>query len=299
MKPRSLATSASSSRSCLPAAVQPGHHRPDGRIHDLGDLLVREAFDVGVVHRHPELLGQRLQRRLDLGVGQRLQRLDLGRPQPGRGVLGVGRQLPVGDLVGRVLRGLALLLAVAVDVGVGQDPVQPRLEVGALAERAEAGVRLDHGLLQQVLGVGRIPRHAQRTAVQLVEQRESRRARTARSARRRTLSDLTGADPSMSVILGNTVPSVEVPPITSSNCTGRTGPSMASVGTWVPPSSILEVEVDIFFAAGLCCGPDHPEQQRAWPPLFLVTSQGRNVSSRCGGLSVCPGFVFVVEGVVA
>ena len=68
-------------------------------------------------------------------------------------------------------RGLALLLAVAVDVGVGQDPVQPRLEVRSLAERAEAGVGLHHGFLQQVLGVGRVASHSQRTAVELVEQR--------------------------------------------------------------------------------------------------------------------------------
>src|SRR6059058_5563112 len=38
-------------------------------------------------------------------------------------------QLPVLHLVGGVLLRLTLPLAVAVDVGVGQDPVQPRLEV--------------------------------------------------------------------------------------------------------------------------------------------------------------------------
>ena len=60
-----------------------------------------------------------------------VERLGLGRAQPGRGVrLGPG-ELPVLDLLGRRLLRLALLLAVGVDEGVGQDPVEPGLEVGA------------------------------------------------------------------------------------------------------------------------------------------------------------------------
>ena len=83
----------------------------------------------------------------------------------------IGRELPIRDLVSRVFRGLTLLLAIAVDVGVRQDPVQPGLEIRSLAERPETGIGLDHGLLQQVLGIRRIARHPQRTAVQLVQQR--------------------------------------------------------------------------------------------------------------------------------
>ena len=41
--------------------MQPGHHRPDRGAHDLGDLLVREALDVGQVDGQPEVRGQRLQ----------------------------------------------------------------------------------------------------------------------------------------------------------------------------------------------------------------------------------------------
>lgn len=44
-------------------------------------------------------------------------------------MLGVGRQLPIGDLLGRILRRLPLFLAIAVDVGVGQYPVEPGLEI--------------------------------------------------------------------------------------------------------------------------------------------------------------------------
>ena len=44
-----------------PAAVQARHHGADRRAHDVGDLLVREALDVGEVDRDAEVLGQRLQ----------------------------------------------------------------------------------------------------------------------------------------------------------------------------------------------------------------------------------------------
>ena len=192
MKPRSLATSASRATQLTPAAVQPRHYGPDRRIHDLGDFLVRETFHIGVVDRHPELFRQCLQRCFDLGVRQRLQGLDLGRAQSGGGMLGVGRQLPVGDLLGRILRRLALLLAVAVDVGVGQDPVQPRLEVGALPERAEARRRPSPS--SPAAG----PRRRRDCASCAARRRtagpagESRRARNAPSAPHRSLQAAAG-----------------------------------------------------------------------------------------------------------
>ena len=45
-----------------------------------------------------------------------------------------------------------LLLPVLVDVGVGEDAEQPRLEVGALGELVEGRERLAVGLLDQILG---------------------------------------------------------------------------------------------------------------------------------------------------
>ena len=90
------------------AAVQPRHHRADRRAHDLRDLLVREALDVGEVHRDPEVLRQLLQGFLDVVVGQPVHRLDLGGAQPAaRCALGLG-ELPVGDLLGRRLQRLPL-----------------------------------------------------------------------------------------------------------------------------------------------------------------------------------------------
>ncbi len=102
-----------------------------------------------------------------------VQRLCLGRAQPGRHVrLGAG-ELPVLDLLGRAALGFTLLLAVRVDEGVGQNAVQPRLEVGALAELVEGRVRLGVGLLDQVLRVGGVARHAQRRGVHLVQKGQS------------------------------------------------------------------------------------------------------------------------------
>ena len=122
------------------AAVQPRHHRADRGAHDLGDLLVGVALDVGQVHGDPELLGQVPQRAQDLGVGQPVERLGLGRP--GLGGQRVGGQLPFLEVAAERLPRLTAPLAVGVDERVGQDAVQPGLEVGARAELVERGVRL-------------------------------------------------------------------------------------------------------------------------------------------------------------
>ena len=75
------------------------------------------------------------------------------RPRPSGSLRG-GRlgaaELPVLELVDRALVGLALLLAIGVDVGVRQDAVQPRLEVRALRELRPRRERLDEGLLHEV-----------------------------------------------------------------------------------------------------------------------------------------------------
>ncbi len=122
------------------AAVQPGHHGADRRAHDLGDLFVRVPLDVGQVHRNAELLGQVAERAQDLGVGQPVERFRLGRP--GLGGQRVGGQLPFLEVTAGRLPWLAAPLAVAVDERVGQDAVQPRLQVGARAELVERGVGL-------------------------------------------------------------------------------------------------------------------------------------------------------------
>ena len=102
--------------------------------------------------------------------GQPVERLGLGRAQPGRGVRLGPCELPVLDVLGGALLRLALLLAVGVDERVGEDAVQPGLEVRALGELVEGRERLHEGLLDEVLGVGRVAGHPQRRGVQLVEE---------------------------------------------------------------------------------------------------------------------------------
>src|ERR1700682_154871 len=86
-------------------------------------------------------------------------------------MLSIGRQLRVGDLLGRILRRTPLFFAVAGDVGVDQDPVQPGTKVGALPECAKTAVGFDHRLLQKILRVSVIVGHPQSLAVKRREQR--------------------------------------------------------------------------------------------------------------------------------
>src|ERR1700735_350152 len=80
------------------------------------------------------------------------------------------RQLPVLDLLrARPLR-LAMPLAIGVDEGVGEDPEQPGLQVRALLELVEGGVRLGERLLHQVLSVRWVAGHPKRGGVQLIQE---------------------------------------------------------------------------------------------------------------------------------
>ena len=154
-------------------------------------------------------------------------------------MLGVGRQLPVGDLLGRILGGLALVRAVAGDLGVGQDPVQPRLEVRAFPERAEARIGFHHGFLQQVFGVGRVAGHPQGAAVELVEQRK-RVALEARGQLGVGSRAVSGTDSSISVMLRNTVPSVAAAPKGRAN-----PPDTSGIPLRQSTHSMLETPTDI------------------------------------------------------
>src|SRR5918995_1808973 len=59
--------------------VKPRHHGADRDVEHLGDLLVREALHVGEDHRQPEVVGQFLERPLDLVIGEQVEELVLGR----------------------------------------------------------------------------------------------------------------------------------------------------------------------------------------------------------------------------
>ena len=70
----------------------------------------------------------------------------------------VGSLLPVADIAGEMLEGPGPIAAVIVDPGVTHYPHQPRLEVGIRPIGRKSAVRLDHGLLHEVLCVDDIRR---------------------------------------------------------------------------------------------------------------------------------------------
>ncbi len=149
--------------------MEPGHDGTDGDVHDLGDLLVGETLHIGQQHREAEVLGQVLDGSLDVRFHEALQYLLLG--ASGRAArFGTAEplvQVEILELAHLHLGRATQLLAVAVDVGVGEDPVQPRLEVGAGLEGVVGPVGLEKRLLHHVLGVGGVAGHPQGRRVEL------------------------------------------------------------------------------------------------------------------------------------
>src|SRR5699024_11651409 len=81
-------------------------------------------------------------------------------------------QLPVLDLFGPGAFRFTLLLAIRVDEGVGENAVQPRLEVRSRFELMERTESLGEGLLNEVLGIRGISGHPQCRGVELIEKRK-------------------------------------------------------------------------------------------------------------------------------
>ena len=151
-----------------PAAMQPAHHRADRAIHDVGDLLVREVFEVAQDHRHAVVVRHRLERALDVVGDQVADELPLGIARGDGHVLAHQRRhLFLVDHVAHFA--LADLLAILVDERVRQDLEEPRLAVGARLEAMEEAIGREHRVLHEIFGVARIARHAQTGGVQAVE----------------------------------------------------------------------------------------------------------------------------------
>ncbi len=156
------------SRSLRPA-VQPGHDRPDRAVQDLGDLLVGEILEVGQDDDHPVVVGQRVERLLDVVVEHAVEVLGLGIRRL------VGVVAPHDPLEGILDLGeidaarLELLLAVVVDERVLEDLEEPGLQVGAFLELVVVLVGLEVGLLDQVLGVLGAARHAVGRVVERIQ----------------------------------------------------------------------------------------------------------------------------------
>ena len=115
------------------------------------------------------MLGEALQGSLDVCIHQPLEYLLLG--APGRVPCFAGADAPVEIEVLHLaevdLRWLADLLSVTIDVGVGQDAVEPRLEVGPLLEAVVGPVRLEERLLDEVFGIRWVAGHPERGGVEL------------------------------------------------------------------------------------------------------------------------------------
>ncbi len=148
--------------------VEPTHHGADRDLEDLGDLLVGEALDVGEEHGHPELLRQVLERLLHLRVGEPLEQLVLcaSTGQSGLEAAEPAVHVQILDVVEIALPRTALLGAIRVDERVREDAEEPGLEVRSLFEAIERAIGLEVGLLHEILGVGRVAGHAQRTRVE-------------------------------------------------------------------------------------------------------------------------------------
>jgi hypothetical protein len=91
--------------------MQPTHDRTDGNIQDFGDLFVGESLHVRQQYGHAEVLRQRLERFLHLGVGEPLEQLVLGAPTRHRRLEAADAavEVEVLDLVELRLVGTALL----------------------------------------------------------------------------------------------------------------------------------------------------------------------------------------------
>ena len=115
-------------------------------------------------------LRKRIEGIAQLDRRERFEGLDLGGLEADLRVRGGLGQLPVLDGVTGGPLGRALGLAVAGDIGVGEDPVQPGLDVGAGLVLVKLLVGLEIGLLDQVLRVGSVAGHAQRRSEKLIHE---------------------------------------------------------------------------------------------------------------------------------
>lgn len=141
-----------------PATVNSRAHGTDFNAQDVGDLVVTETFDVAQDDSDPELLRQRGQRRLDIGVESRV--VD--------GIL--GHRLGADDAelraFGEPVHPDAGGAPSSVQEQIRRDAVQPAGKVARL-ETVEGTEHPDEDVLGQILGVVPVAGEAIRQAVNL------------------------------------------------------------------------------------------------------------------------------------
>ena len=145
----------------LATTVQTAHHRADRDLEDVRDLLVGELLEVCQQDHDAVVLGELLDGVADL-VSEDLAVelvlfLDIERER-----MPFGRRGALFELVGVVREQqlwTRLTRSVSVVEGVGQDAREPCSRVGANLVPVDIAKRLEHGLLDQILGLGAVARH--------------------------------------------------------------------------------------------------------------------------------------------
>jgi len=123
------------------------HDGPDRAVHDGRDLAVAETLHEGQQHGGAIVVRQLSQRHFEVLCGERV------------GYVARRRSLQsVSDRV-EVDRDPAVLpLVVAVDEDVSENLEHPRFQIGPLLEAVEVYVGAQVGVLDEILGVGLVPR---------------------------------------------------------------------------------------------------------------------------------------------
>src|SRR5256712_2884708 len=148
----------------LPGAEQPRLHRAYRHTQDLADLLVAQPLDVAQDQRLPERFRELIDGLEHLVVDDPVEEGPLGVV-----VLYLSKHRE--RLDGVHVHGFAVPGAapVFINKGIAQDGEQPSPRAGSFLVLVPGAVRLEHGLLDQVVGVGGVAGQAQGDAVEGVE----------------------------------------------------------------------------------------------------------------------------------
>src|SRR5262249_2402124 len=141
------------------------HHRPDRTLENLGDLAVRQPLNVDQEDRLPEGQRQRRQRTVDVAVEHRLEKPLLRVPLE----LRVTWQLHLIESTYLGFQNLSALRPSPVQKDVPQDREEPGATVRARVEPIEAPERPETRLLDDVFGLGAVPRQPQGSVVKGIE----------------------------------------------------------------------------------------------------------------------------------
>ena len=151
---------------------QPRHHRADRYPDDGGDLAIGHLLDLAQQQHLPIFGGQVLDQAVEhAGVGrsqhQRFRVAAAPRPTSSR-----RDRPPPRPAVGDEDEPAGAVLLDPAQEGVAHDAEQPDPDVRAAAKRVEIAERAQIGVLQHVLGVGRVARQPAREIVGRVEMRQ-------------------------------------------------------------------------------------------------------------------------------